>query len=76
MPTQESKGAIAALHKEFIPNWTSDDFKAAVDTLADVTNAWAAGPEKGEESNCEKLWLYVLELETSFWPTVPELQVS
>ena len=66
----ENEGAVTALRNEFIPNWTSEEFKAAVDALADVANAWAAEPSKGEEKTCEELWLRTLELEAEFWPTV------
>ncbi|MCJ1332175.1 hypothetical protein MMC10_008867 [Thelotrema lepadinum] len=69
IPTQDSKGAVAALHKKFIPNWTSEEFKAAVNTLADVANEWAEKAGVGEENSCEELWLRTLELEAKFWPS-------
>lgn len=63
-------GAIAALHKEFIPNWTSEQFSGFVEKLAGVTDAWAAETESKDRDACEHLWMRVLELEAKFWPTV------
>jgi hypothetical protein len=34
-------GAIAALHREFIPNWTSEQFLDFVQNLTFLTDAWA-----------------------------------
>ena len=68
--SQQDEGAIGALHKEFIPNWTNDDFKAAVDNLADVANGWAKLADDGVLKRCSELWLRVLELEERFWPNI------
>ncbi|MCJ1447687.1 MAG: hypothetical protein MMC23_008198 [Stictis urceolatum] len=68
--TDSNQSAIAALHKEFIPNWTSDDFKSAVGALAEVADSWAAQDGKEEVEKCEDLWYKVLELETQFWPDI------
>ena len=63
-------GAVAALHKEFIPNWTSEQFRGFVEKLALVTNAWAdESGDKGHDA-CERLWVRVLQLEATFWPKV------
>ena len=66
----EGKGAVAALHKEFVPNWTSDDFKAAVDALGEVLDGWGERMDERELAECERLWKKVLELEAEFWPDV------
>ena len=63
-------GAVAALHKEFIPNWTSEEFCGFVAKLASVTDAWAAKAGDKEHGECERLWVRVLELEAKFWPDV------
>ncbi|KAL6715823.1 hypothetical protein ACLMJK_006784 [Lecanora helva] len=63
-------GAVAALHREFIPNWTSKEFAAFVDKLGKVTDAWAIGIEDEEREVCARLWKQVLELEARFWPEV------
>ena len=63
-------GAIAALHREFIPNWTSEAFKGFVDKLASVTDAWALASDDKDRKICEILWEEVLRLEANFWPEV------
>ena len=63
-------GAIAALHKEFIPNWTSEPFEDFVKHLASVTDAWATKSDVGDHAIYEDLWLRVLQLEAKFWPEV------
>ncbi|KAL8823381.1 MAG: hypothetical protein Q9191_005909 [Dirinaria sp. TL-2023a] len=63
-------GAVAALHKEFIPNWTSEQFGGFVEKLASVTDAWAAQAGDREHDTCQRLWARVLQLETEFWPEV------
>lgn len=64
----EGKGAVAALHQAFIPRWTSDEFKAGVDALADVLNQWAKRDK--DQKRYEELWAEVVELEADFWPKV------
>ncbi|MCJ1238626.1 hypothetical protein MMC14_006616 [Varicellaria rhodocarpa] len=63
-------GVTAALHKEFIPNWTSEPFGDFVKHLASVKDAWATKSDAGGNSVYEDLWLRVLELEAEFWPEV------
>ena len=63
-------GAIAALHREFIPNWTSAAFTEFVDKLASVTDALARASGEEERIACESLWERVLQLEARFWPEV------
>jgi thiaminase len=67
---QHEKGAIKALHKEFIPNWTSDTFHGVVDGLAGLVDEWASTTElKAQDLEaCCELWRRVLELEVDFWP--------
>lgn len=65
---------IAALHKEFIPNWTSEAFRGFVGKLGEVVDAWFAvdGEEEWKEERgvCEGFWESVLMLEARFWPEV------
>ena len=61
---------MAALHREFVPNWTSAEFGTFVDKLAEVTDAWALGAGDEEREVCERLWERVLQLEARFWPDV------
>ena len=66
-----------ALRKEFIPNWTSDDFGnfvhqigALVNELADVEKG--KGMLEEEKKRCEEIWKQVLWLEERFWPVLEE----
>lgn len=64
-----------ALRKEFIPNWTSDEFKAFVCDIRDCLDDYAAARSRTENvRNIEQaalhLWQQVLELEEKFWPQV------
>ena len=70
MSGDDDTGAVAALHKEFIPNWTSEQFSGFVEKLASVTDAWAAEAGDQEHEVCQRLWARVLQLETKFWPEV------
>ncbi|KAL2067209.1 hypothetical protein VTL71DRAFT_1633 [Oculimacula yallundae] len=62
-----------ALRKEFIPNWTSDDFAAFVDEIAGFADAlWGMEIEDyGEKLKIiESIWKRVLDVEKEFWPVV------
>ena len=62
-------GPSAALHREFIPNWTSEAFRDFVEALAALVNdTWASELEAKSWEPFEGLWLRVLELESKFWP--------
>ena len=63
-------GAVAALYKAFIPNWTSEEFSGFVEKLTELTDTWAAESGDKERDECERLWVRVLELEENFWPAV------
>lgn len=63
-------GAIAALHREFIPNWTSEKFHDFVKNLASLTDAWAEKSDPKDVESSKSLWLRVLALEAKFWPDV------
>ena len=60
-----------ALHKEFIPNWTSPEFEAFVNECARIADD-LNGPvsECKEIEELENIWRTVLNLEVDFWPHV------
>lgn len=41
-----------------------------MDSLAEVTDAWAMKADAKDVEACKELWLRVLELEAKFWPAV------
>ncbi|KAH7383609.1 transcription regulator [Cadophora sp. MPI-SDFR-AT-0126] len=66
-----------ALRKEFIPNWTSDEFAAFVDEIKGFLDAlWemegeGEGERAGEKrERVEGIWKRVLDVERVFWPVV------
>ncbi|KAI0176360.1 heme oxygenase-like protein [Hypoxylon sp. FL1284] len=63
-----------ALRKEFIPNWTSDEFRAFVDECRECLDAYAAvqilDTEEVGAASSMTLFKKVLVLEESFWPMV------
>lgn len=71
-----------ALRKEFIPNWSSDEFRAFVDRLGGlIDRAVVEVLERPREEDKEKLkegilkrvearWKTLLEAEQEFWPSV------
>jgi thiaminase len=63
-------GAIAALHKEFIPNWTSEQFGDFVKDLAFLADAWANKSDTEDVQLSTKFWTRVVMLEARFWPDV------
>jgi thiaminase len=64
-----SEGVVAALHKDFIPNWTSKEFGTSVEQLARIVDAWSKQRSSGFRGWTEA-YLRVLELEAKFWPQV------
>ncbi|OTB08763.1 hypothetical protein M426DRAFT_18838 [Hypoxylon sp. CI-4A] len=72
----EAKGDLdgGALRKEFIPNWTSEDFQAFVKEAQGCLDAYAAVqtdyPGEAAVSKSTTLFKKVLVLEESFWPMV------
>ncbi|KAI6093881.1 heme oxygenase-like protein [Hypoxylon rubiginosum] len=63
-----------ALRKEFIPNWTSEEFQAFVKECQECLDAYAAIQDLDTEevgaANSMGLFKKVLVLEESFWPMV------
>lgn len=74
LDTDEDKGAM---RKEFIPNWTNQEFIKFVNTLESLLNEGvqqAIGrDEKRKEQivkRAEHIWEQLLDAEEAFWPTV------
>ena len=71
-----------ALRKEFIPNWSSEEFRRFVETLEQLIDGAVGGlGERGGEGEREKVkgeilgrvegrWRTLLEAERKFWPDV------
>lgn len=67
-----------ALRKEFIPNWTSPEFRAFVDRLGDIIDQAVAEEIKAHgdgvraklTKRAETTWHQVLAAEEAFWPPV------
>lgn len=60
-----------ALRNEFIPNWTSKEFKSFVDEIAEVTNLLAEREQAVKKLEVHKaVWSHVLDIEKHFWPEV------
>lgn len=64
-----------ALRREFIPNWTSDEFGDFVRQIGDLVDELAVleereDPQKG--TTYEEVWKQVLWLEARFWPPLEE----
>jgi len=68
--THSEDGAIAALHKEFIPNWTSEQFGDFVKDLTFLTNAWANISDTKDVQLSRNFCTRVIVLEARFWPDV------
>ncbi len=75
----EDAHANEALRNEFIPNWTSAEFKAFVDEIGELVDevateegVFADGDEEGKRKvrRCEEVWEQVLWLEERFWPSM------
>ncbi|KAF2474125.1 heme oxygenase-like protein [Lindgomyces ingoldianus] len=66
-----------AMRKEFIPNWTNEEFIAFVDTLEGILNDAVGDAVGGNEDlksevceRVEKVWKELLDAEEAFWPQV------
>ncbi|KAF2446497.1 heme oxygenase-like protein [Karstenula rhodostoma CBS 690.94] len=66
-----------AIRKEFIPNWTNNEFIEFVGTLEGILNEGvqeAVGGDEGLrkeiEQRAERVWQQLLDAEEAFWPTV------
>ncbi|KAF3023078.1 hypothetical protein E8E14_013113 [Neopestalotiopsis sp. 37M] len=58
-----------ALRKEFIPNWTSDDFGAFVGEIEACLNQYAEARGGADvDETALRVWKEVLQLEEGFWP--------
>ncbi|KAI2471227.1 heme oxygenase-like protein [Annulohypoxylon bovei var. microspora] len=72
----DTKGDLdgGALRKEFIPNWTSEEFQAFVNECRECLDAYAATQVEDTEeviaAGSMVLFKKVLVLEESFWPMV------
>lgn len=65
-----SNAAFAALHKEFIPNWTCDEFVQFVGDCKAVMDELAAKASEEDKARATEVFRQVLWLEEKFWPTV------
>ena len=64
-----------ALRREFIPNWTSDDFRDFVRQIGDLVDELALLEEQEHprrRTRYEEVWKQVLWLEARFWPLLEE----
>ncbi|KAJ4302619.1 hypothetical protein N0V90_001508 [Kalmusia sp. IMI 367209] len=66
-----------AMRKEFIPNWTNDEFIQFVETLEGILNEGVrevVGTDEGLKARVEKraevVWRQLLDAEEAFWPRV------
>ncbi|KAI0009797.1 heme oxygenase-like protein [Xylariaceae sp. FL0662B] len=63
-----------ALRKEFIPNWTSEEFHSFVRECQEVVDAYAASQsaetKEAVDVNATSLFRKVLVVEKAFWPSV------
>ncbi|KAF2157456.1 heme oxygenase-like protein [Myriangium duriaei CBS 260.36] len=62
------------IRRVLIPNWTSEEFQGFVDTLRDLVDEYATGPEATTDktTEIESLWRRLLDIERAFWPDVNE----
>lgn len=73
----ETDGDGGAMRKEFIPNWTNDEFIKFVDTLEGLLNEGvqqAIGRDEASKDEvikrAEDVWAKLLDAEEAFWPRV------
>ncbi|KAI1482778.1 heme oxygenase-like protein [Daldinia eschscholtzii] len=72
----DTKGDLdgGALRKEFIPNWTSEEFQAFVKECQECLDAYAASQDEDTDeviaAGSMTIFKKVLVLEESFWPMV------
>ncbi len=75
LSTGLKSSAIGALHNDFIPNWTSQQFRNFVKNLASSTDMWAEKADSGVVESSKELWSRLLELEARFWPEKESIRV-
>ncbi|KAA6416333.1 MAG: hypothetical protein FRX48_01053 [Lasallia pustulata] len=64
-----------ALRRDFIPNWTSDEFRDFVLQIGDLVDELAAEEEeldRPKRTSYMEVWKQVLWLEARFWPPLEE----
>lgn len=55
------------MRKEFIPNWTSNEFVQFVERIEKVLEeVWRE--DRGDVKGVERVWEGVLSVEREFWP--------
>jgi thiaminase len=70
----ESDADGGAMRKEFIPNWTNEEFIKFVDTLEKILNDGAKAAIANEktrkqvEDRAAQVWAQLLDAEEHFWP--------
>lgn len=75
---EDADADSGALRKDFIPNWSSDEFVAFVDKLGDIVNDAVSGlvETHGESvkvgliERAERVWRELVAAEGAFWPNV------
>lgn len=78
--SEEENADGGALRKEFIPNWSSDEFVAFVGTLGGIVDGAVAGlvevhgeaVKAGLVGRAERVWRELVAAEAAFWPDVVE----
>lgn len=59
------------MRKEFIPNWTGDEFVLFVQKIEELLEeVWKGGGEGVGLEVLEGVWREVLRVEEGFWPVV------
>jgi thiaminase len=73
----ESDADGGAMRKEFIPNWTNDEFIKFLNTLEKILNEGVQGTVESDgdlkkqiEQRAGRVWQQLLNAEEAFWPTV------
>lgn len=73
----ESDADGGAMRKEFIPNWTNDEFIEFVNILEGILNEGEQGAVDGDgglrkqiEERAGRVWQQLLDAEEAFWPNV------
>ncbi|KAL4897167.1 hypothetical protein BDV59DRAFT_169934 [Aspergillus ambiguus] len=59
-----------ALRERFIPNWSSGEFEAFVEDIAQVVDVMGESADAEMVGRCERWWRQVVWLEERFWPEV------
>lgn len=66
-----TKSSTAAIEK-FATNWSTPEFGAFVDSLAELVDKLGITPGTEEWRRAESVWKRVVELEVEFWPNEGE----